>query len=411
MGAAAGIRRAVVLVAGLLLGCGARDDVELVHPAQGQGARMVMAVDYVRALTVPDNFVLRPDEFGGAAVDGARGLVYVGTRDGYLLALDAVEGQVQWERSLEGSVFGLPMVVDGEGEDDLLLVGTDNGVLHAIGLGDHQPRWRYETPGRIRNPPVVHQGVVFFVNSRDQVYALDLRSGQWRWQYEQELQTDFTVHGHAGVTFVPSAEQGVELGTLLTCFDNGKVVALAAGSGQSLWIASVAPPEGGDFIDCDSTPLVDPQRGMVVVAGQSTGVFALDLSEGTERWRFPMRAARSLVLSPDGALVGTSSLEGVFVLEADGSRLRWRSRTDPGVLSAPVIVEQTIFVTHSELGLLAFDLDTGELAAQLRTGSGMAGVPTVDRQRQRLFAMTNRGTFVSLRVGNAVQSGVDPTRP
>jgi outer membrane protein assembly factor BamB len=396
--------RAVAVAAGLLVGvagCGARDEVELVYPAEGRAARAVMAVDYTRPLTTTDNFVLRPDELGGAAVDAARGLVYVGTRDGVLFALDVGDGAVRWERQLEDAVFGVPVLVS-VGDASLMLVGTDDGVLHAIDLDDRQTRWSYETPGRLRNPPVVHEGVVFFVNSRDQVYALDLLTGGWRWQYEQELQTTFSVYGHAGLSFAPSREEGVELGTLYACFDNGKVAALAASSGQALWITSVAPPEGGDFVDCDSTPLLDLQAQTVYVAGQSTGVYALALEDGSERWRFPMRGARSLVALPeDGALLGASSLEGVFVLERDGSQLRWRTRADPGVLSTPVLAGDTVFLTHSELGLLAFDLGTGELSAQLRTGSGMAGVPTYDAGLQRLFAMSNRGMFVALRVGEA----------
>lgn len=384
-----------------LVACGARDEVELIHPAQGGAARSVMSVDFARELTRPDNFVLRPDESGGVAVDATRGLLYVGTRDGHLFALDEADGAVRWEEKLEDSVFGVPVVVDEEGDDPLLLVGTEDGILHAIGLADRKPRWRYETPGRLRNAPLVYEGVVFFVNSRDQIYALDLHTGTWRWQYEQELQTDFTVFGHAGLSLVPSTDEGVELGTLYACFDDGKVVALAAGSGQSLWIASVAPPEGGDFIDCDSTPLVDPKAGAVIVAGQSTGVVALSLEGGTELWRFPVRGARTLVPLPeDGALVGASSLEGVFVLEPDGSRLRWITRTDPGVLSTPVVVHGTVFVTHSDLGLLAFDVSTGELLAQLRTGSGMSGEPAYDPRLGRLYGMSNRGMFVALAVSS-----------
>lgn len=408
-------RRLTVLMmtSAAVAGCGARDEVELVYPADpladDAGARAVMAVDYARQLTAPDNFVLRPDEFGAPAVDPERGVVYVGTREGFLVALDARDGVIWQERELEDSVFGIPVLVPGEGpagseDEPLLLVGTDDGTIHALGPTDLQTRWRYETPGRIRNAPLVHRGVVFFVNSRDQIYALDLRSGAWRWQYEQELQTDFTVHGHAGLSLLPGSDD-VELGTLYSCFDNGKVVALAAGSGQALWIASVAPPEGGDFIDCDSTPLLDPEAGLLYVAGQSTGVLALRLEDGEERWRFPMRGARTLVSVPEGAgggLLGTSALEGVFVLERDGSRLRWRTRTDPGVLSDPVVVGQTVFVTHSEQGLLALDLSTGEILAQLRTGSGMAGVPTYSPQLQRLFALSNRGMFVAVRVGEAV---------
>lgn len=363
-----------------------------------------MEVDYHVTLTAPDNFVLRPDEFGGVTLDRRRGRLYAGSRDGQLFALQAEDGGIVWSMDFGGAVASLPVLVEGDGADDpsLLLIGTDNGVLHAIGVDERDTVWSYETPGRIRNAPIAYEGVVFFANSRDQVYALDLRTGDWRWQYEQELQTDFTVHGHAGLTFVPSSEEGVELGTVYSCFDNGKVVALAAGSGESLWIASVAPPEGGDFIDCDTTPLVDTDAGLVYVAGQSTGVHALELDSGDVRWKFDLRAVGSLVPTPDGALVGTSSLEGVFALEDDGSRLRWRTRTDPGVLSRPVVAHGHMFVTHSEHGLLAFDLQTGELAAQLRTGSGMTSTPTYDVERQRMFAISNRGMLVVLRVGDAL---------
>lgn len=401
------IQRASIGLLGVWLatGCGARDEVELIYPDESQPARAVMALDYTQTLTQPDNFVLRPDEFGGVTVDGSRGLLYAGVRDGYLFGLDARDGTVRWEQEMGGAVGGVPVIVEGQGDDSsILLVGTDNGVLHALDLDTRETVWSYETPGRIRNAPVVHQGVAFFVNSRDQIYALDLRTGEWRWQYEQELQSEFTVHGHAGLSFVPAAEEGVDLGTLYACFDNGKVAALAAGSGQALWLASVAPPEGGSFVDCDTTPLVDTDAGLVFVAGQSTGVSALSIDGGEERWSFPMRGAGSLVASPDGALVGTSSLEGVFAIESDGSQMRWRSRTDPGVLSVPVIADDTVFLTHSELGLLAFDLATGDLVAQLRSGSGMGSVPAYDPALQRLFAITNRGMLVALRVGDAVDN-------
>jgi hypothetical protein len=74
-----------------------------------------------------------------------------------------------------------------------------------------------------------------------------------------------------------------------------------------------------------------------------------------------------------------------------------------------VVAGNTVFVTHSELGLLAFDVGTGELAAQLRTGSGIAGVPTYDAGLQRLFAMSNRGMFLALRVGEALAPDGDST--
>lgn len=404
-GAATGLLAASLVGA---LACRPRPEVVRIHREGSDAARDVMAVDFTQQVTLPDNFVLRPDELGGAAPDPARDLVYVGSRDGTLLALRADDGAVMWETTMGGAVSSVPTLAHlpaQEGPPSVLLVGTDNGTMHALDLEseDHDTIWSYETPGRITTRPLVHEGVAFFVNSRDQLYALDLRTGGWRWQYEQEFQTDFTVHGHAGLAFVP-ASTGVaseETGTIYTGFDNGKVAAIGASSGQALWLSSVAPPEGGNFVDCDSTPLVDHERQRLYVTGQTTGVYAMALEDGSVLWSFPVRGAGSVVKGPDGALLVSSSLEGLHNLDVEGT-MRWRAIADPGVLSDPVVVDGTVYVTHSEIGLLAYDYDTGELLGQLRTGSGMSSTPTYDPARSRIYAISNRGLLLAMRVGQAI---------
>ena len=412
------------LAAGLALlaaSCGPPEKVIVVHPDGSAGARRVFRVIMTQRITLPDNFILRPDEFAAVTVDHPRETLYVGSREGTLLALDVHSGQVIWEDQLGGAVSSRPTLADlpGDGDrppdhpQDLLLVGTDNGELVAIDLRTREVLWRYQTDGKIRNPAITHQGVVYVVNSRDQVFALDLRTGVWRWQYEQELQTDFTVVGRAGLTFVAQTEEGVdEPGTIYTGFDNGKVVAIGAGSGEALWIASVAPPQGGDFIDCDSTPLVDVDRDELVVAGQSTGVFSLSLTDGAQRWNHPMRAVGAVVEGAGRDLIGTSSLQGVFALDRQGGML-WRTQVDPGVLSSPVIVDDTVYVTHSESGLLAFDGDTGEFLARIDPGSGMSSVPVWDPVQGRFYATTNRGLLIGLQIEQRPEHPLleDPQRP
>jgi len=88
----------------------------------------------------------------------------------------------------------------------------------------------------------------------------------------------------------------------------------------------------------------------------------------------------------------TSSLEGIFAVEK-GGRLRWRRAVDPGVVSPALVVGSTVFVTHSEIGLLAYDGASGETLAVVRTGSGMSSVPVFDPDRGRLFALANRGSI------------------
>lgn len=398
------------LLAATPIACASPPEVVVMHPDRSDGAAEVVQIEFFHALTQEDNFVMRPDEFGGAAVDHERGLVYVGSRDAWLVALDLDRGEVAWEEQMVDSVSGEPVLAElpadeagGTPAGTMLIVGTDNGVLHALDPDTHETRWRYETPGRIRNAPIAEAGTVYFANSRDQIYALDARTGTWRWQYEQEFSNEFTVYGRAGLTFVPAGAEGVagEIGTVYTGFDNGRVAALGATSGQVLWLSNIAPPEGGDFVDCDSTPWVDAEAGVVVVAGQSTGIHALSLADGSMQWRYPVEGASSVVRSDDGSYVAASSLQGVFALDSGGG-LRWRTEVDPGVLRGPVVVGNTVFVTHADLGLLAFDALTGDMIAQLRTGSGVSTPPSFDPVRQRLYVTTNRGMFVSMRVGDSL---------
>lgn len=408
----------------LSVGCGPTGRLEVVHAQGSDAARAVFRVAMTQQITVPDNFVMRPDEFGTVAVDHPRQLLYVGSREGTLLALDMLTGEVLWELPLGGAVASSPVLVDrpveatpgrdlkadatadakGDAPDrsdvagpgvndakDLLLVGTDNGDEIAVDLRTHEELWRYSTDGKVRRAPVVAEGVAYISNSREQVFGLDLRTGAWRWQYEQPLQPGFTVSGYAGLTYQPSSDGG----RIYTGFGNGKVAALDAGSGEALWLASVAPPQGGDFADCDSTPLLDEAGGRLYVAGQQTGVYALDLEDGSELWRFGVRAAGDLAWVGGTDLVGSSSLEGVFSLDRSG-HLLWRTQVDPGVLSSPLVIDDTVYVAHNESGLLALDRATGELLARIDPGSGISSAPVFDPVLQRVYATSNRGVLYGL---------------
>ncbi len=259
---------ATTLVGVGLGGCGPTGRLEVIHAQGGDAARAVFRVAVTQQVTVPDNFVMRPDEMGAVAIDHPRALIYVGSREGTLLALDMATAEVLWELPLSGAIGGAPVLVDlppvvpqpadavdvpnaagSEDADrpkDLLLLGTDNGEEIAIDLRTREELWRYSTDGKIRAPAVVAEGVVHIANSREQVFGLDLRTGAWRWQYEQPLQTGFTVSGYAGLTYEPPgpAVDGERSGVLYTGFGNGKVAALDSGFWRGA-VAGVRRPGAG----------------------------------------------------------------------------------------------------------------------------------------------------------------------
>jgi outer membrane protein assembly factor BamB len=374
--------------------CGGETPPISVYPEASPGARLNLTPALITQVTLPDNFVLRPDEFAAVVADPARQLIYVGNRLGTLLALRMDDGSVAWEVNFPGAISSEGLLAE---DGKLLLLGTDNGDLVAFDLEARKPRWTYETQGMIRNLPLVVDGVVYIVNSRDQLFALDLRAGTWRWQYDQPYPTEFTVHGHAGVSYLAAQDGDEAAGTVFTGFSNGKIAAIGATSGEALWLASVAPAEGGDFSDADATPLVNAEQNEVVVAGQNTGVYGLALADGAQRWQLPVRGAGSVVRGPRGLMAFSSALEGIYVLE-HGGRVRWRRQTNPGFVSAPLVVGDIVFVTHAEDGLLAYDIETSEYLGGLDIGSGMSGPPTHDPVFSRFYALSNRGALVVFRM-------------
>jgi outer membrane protein assembly factor BamB len=397
----------------VVLGCGPSERTVVPHEPEGEAARAVWSVEFVREFTIPENFRYRTEEYGSAVADPSRGLVYVGSRDGTLLALDDREGEFAWELDIGGGLSSVPVLVIVDLEQglghvaapderpDWLLTGTDDGAMVAVDLETREVVWRYRTSGLIRTPAVIGEGVVHFANSRDQVLTVALRGGEWVWEFDGEFQKDFTVYGRAGLAYQPPVDPAAgDTGVVYTGFADGKVIAIDAVSGAPKWTESLAPLEGDRlFIDVDTTPVLVPERGELLVANQASGVFALSLEDGARRWNSEIRAVGSLVPAPGGLIVAASSLEGLYGLEQDG-RVRWHQQLDPGSLATPLVVGGAVFVAHSVTGLAAFGSADGELLARFFNGSGSSGQPSYDPVLGRLYASSDRGQLYALRLAD-----------
>lgn len=393
------------------LGCGPTTPTMLMHPDEAEAARALWSIDFVREFTVPEPFRYQTEEYGSAVADPSRGLVYVGSRDGTLLALDDRRGEVVWEHDIGGGLSSVPILVTVDLElglghlsvpgerPDWMITGTDDGALVAIDLEARTIVWRYRTGGLVRTAAVIGEGVVHFANSRDQILAVDLRGGEWVWEFDGEFQKDFTVYGRAGLAYLPAGvidDSGA--GVIYTGFGDGKVIAIDAASGSTKWVESLAPLDGqGLFVDIDTTPVIVPERGELLVANQTSGVYALSLADGSQRWNTRIRAVGSLALAPGGLLLAASSLEGLFALEPDG-RVRWHQQLDPGSLATPLVVDGTVIVAHSDVGLLAYATANGELLGLLFNGSGSSGQPSFDPVLGRVYASSDRGWLYALRL-------------
>jgi predicted dienelactone hydrolase len=110
----------------------------------------------------------------------ANGLVYSGSTDGYLYAVDVQTGQEKWNFKTGGlSGLSAPTIVTG-----VVYVGSSDYHLYALDGQTGQEKWRFKTGGIVGSSPAVANGVVYFGSADHYLYALDSQTGQQKWQFK-----------------------------------------------------------------------------------------------------------------------------------------------------------------------------------------------------------------------------------
>ena len=145
------------------------------------------------------------------------------------------------------------------------------------------PVWSLSTglrPGH-ESPPLINGRFMFLTAPRNNVIAVDARSGEILWRYARQL-PDGLTHGHPTNRGAALYEDKVYLATV-----DAHVVALDAASGEVVWDQAVEDHRLGYYMTM--APLVVDGKVMVGVSGGERGirgfVAALDARSGAEAWK------------------------------------------------------------------------------------------------------------------------------
>ncbi len=111
-------------------------------------------------------------------------LLYFGCEDGSVVALD-IRGEVKWRFRARRGVTSSPFLDSSEG---LLFVGSSDWNVYALDARSGWAVWRFRTGGPVVSSPIVDKGVVYIGSVDKYLYALDARNGRVLWKYETENQ-------------------------------------------------------------------------------------------------------------------------------------------------------------------------------------------------------------------------------
>ena len=147
--------------------------------------------------------------------------------------------------------------------------------------------WSYETGSKrgLEATPLVIDGVLYATSTWSRVFALDAKTGKELWQYDPKVSRAI---GRKACCDVVNRGLAAWQGKLYLASLDGRLIALDAATGQSLWQTKTVP-EDGDYTITAAPRIVEGK----VIIGNSGGEFgvrgyfsAYDATSGEMLWRF-----------------------------------------------------------------------------------------------------------------------------
>jgi outer membrane protein assembly factor BamB len=240
------------------------------------------------------------NQASGATVSG--GVVYIGSADKKLYAVEAETGREKWHFDTGGIVRSTPAVADR-----LVFIGSYDHHVYAVDAAGGALRWKFDTLQAVVSSPLVANGTVYIGSRSSDLLALDAATGKVKWKYFYwSSWVESSARLHKGTLYVGSS-------------DYQQLFAIDAASGRRIWNTAV---DGSAW----STPAVTDKHVYIGVVGVSPyfiehhgGFLAVDRATGSIVWRFPMTQIPGAVdygvaSSPaaDQGMVFFGGLDGTF---------------------------------------------------------------------------------------------------
>ena len=326
---------AVLLVAGALSlasadAAGAADWPQFHFGADHVGvnaSEITLARSNVSALTQQWATAIGPASNSSPGV--VDGIVYVGSLDGNLYAVDAASGQVRWSAATGGSIGLSSPAVDG----GRVFIGSADQKLYAFDASTGTQLWSAATGATIEAPPSVANGVVYAAS--DKLYAFDAATGALEWSADTGgpvLFSSPTVVG--GRVYVGAFDQATLAGPL-EAFD--------AASGTRLWTAIT-------FGDIEGAPVV---VGSSVYVASGFGVEAFDAATGATVWtKVTISDVLTTPVVADGLVYISAQAGTVQALDAATGATVWTTsvltRAEQFEFSSPALANGVLYVAGSD---------------------------------------------------------------
>lgn len=273
---------------------------------------------------------------------------------------------VLWQFKTAGRVFSSPVVSDG-----IVYIGSNDHYIHALNAKNGHEVWKFETGANVTSTPAVADGSVYVLSLDGNAYAIDAKSGKLKWKFKTGGESRMNAPGLYGLE--PSRETIPDVWDFFLSspavyksrvyFGSGDhhIYALDANSGQAIW-----KTEAGDVVH--SSPAI--ADGKLYIGCWDSALYSLDAENGRILWkaqggRDPSRFMEGIPGSAaiaNGVLVFGSRDNNIYALDAASGKQLWtQANHGSWVISSPAIENNVVYVATSDsMKLRGLELQTGK---------------------------------------------------
>jgi outer membrane protein assembly factor BamB len=334
----------------------------------------------------------------GLGLAGANGVVYAGNHSGEALAFSAANGKRLWQTKLKKPLSAGPGV--GEG---LAIFGTSKGELIALDAATGAKRWDVWLGSELLSAPAIGSKLVVVRTVDGKLHGLQSTDGSELWVTSETL-PKLTLRGIAEPVIVKDLA--------LSGFDNGRVLAVSLGNGNTAWDVAVAQSHGSSelqrLVDIDSTVVVD---GDDLYAVSFQGRIARMATEtGQVLWTHDISSYAGLAVDADNVYISTAEGDVVGLDRRTGTE-QWRQKAlERRQLTAPVLAEPGVVVVGDFEGVVHWlDAGSGKFLARSETGKRIRATPIVEGGR--LFVLNDGGKLTAYAAKAAPATAAAAAKP
>lgn len=309
------------------------------------------------------------------------GVVYVASHKGVVEALSADKGKQLWRVKTK-----LPLSAGPAVGDNLVVVGASDGQLVGLDAKSGAEKWRRRVSSEVLAKPLIARSVVVVRTVDGRLTGLNVSDASVRWTAEEPV-PKLSLRGNAAPILAGDS--------IITGFDNGKLLAVDLATGDTVWNVTIDTPSGRTELDRMAdvdAPAAASGRDIFVVGFQGR-LAMLELDSGQIWWAKEASSYRGFGLDDNQLYLSQANGNVSAMRRSDGAQQWEQSALHQRGLTAPAVNGEQLIIGDFEGYVHWLNKADGSVAARAKTdGERITNAPVV--ADGRVFVQTDSGKLI-----------------